>query len=240
MRSFSDCAEMHVRLSSRRQSSLAGMTRGSLWQHRLNHDELANLVTCLGNHATPFGDESRRTSQARQLLSLKLRFDQIARTLLKTGKAKVMQHIIRWSLPCALLACLLGCDPPPQSGKGFTLPEGDVERGKEAFVALLCHSCHDVSGVELPEIELESDTEVTLGGEVTRIRTYGELVTSIINPSHKLASGYKPEDIATDGQSKMANYNDAMRVQELIDLVAFLQSRYTLRPQVPTEYPMLY
>ncbi len=94
--------------------------------------------------------------------------------------------------------------------------------------------------MELPEVEPELDKEVSLGGDVARISTYGELVTSIINPSHKLAGGYLPAVISTNGESKMTNDNDAMTVQQLIDLVAFLQSRSALKPQVPTEYPMLY
>jgi L-cysteine S-thiosulfotransferase len=139
-----------------------------------------------------------------------------------------------------LLALLAGCETSPQSGKGFTLPEGDVVRGEAAFVALQCHACHSVSGVELPEREPELDRPVALGGEVTRISTYGELVASIINPSHKLARGYPQETIAENGESKMTNYNEVMTVQQLTDLVAFLQSHYTLAPQVPTDYPLLY
>jgi hypothetical protein len=84
-----------------------------------------------------------------------------------------------------------------------------------------------------PEREL-----VELGGTVTRVKTYGQLVTSIINPSHRLASGYTPESVQTpDGESKMRNYNEVMTVDELIDLVAFLQSKYTIAPTDPTYYP---
>jgi hypothetical protein len=73
---------------------------------------------------------------------------------------------------------------------------------------------------------------VTLGGEVTRVKTYGELVTSIINPSHRLARGYPTEEVSAAGESLMAlaYLNDVMTVQQLIDLVAFLQARYEVRP----------
>jgi hypothetical protein len=73
---------------------------------------------------------------------------------------------------------------------------------------------------------------VTLGGEVTRVKTYGELVTSIINPSHRLAQGYPTEEVSAAGESLMAlaYLNDVMTVQQLIDLVAFLQARYEVRP----------
>lgn len=69
---------------------------------------------------------------------------------------------------------------------------------------------------------------VALGGQTPRVATYGELVTSIINPSHRLAKGYSREAVSTDGVSKMRNYNDVMTIDELINLVAFLQAQYEL------------
>ena len=49
---------------------------------------------------------------------------------------------------------------------------------------------------------------------------------AIINPSHKLATGYAKEVVADDGTSKMYVYNEYMTVQELIDIVMFLQPYY--------------
>lgn len=147
----------------------------------------------------------------------------------------------------ALAILSAGCDTGPKSGKGFRLPEGDIERGKTAFIALKCHSCHRVEGVNLPSptsikpAPAVSSGEqnllrsapaptmansVALGGELTWIRTYGELVTSVINPSHGLAPAFKKEQI-TDGKlSPMPEFNEVMTVAQMIDLVAFLQSRY--------------
>jgi sulfur-oxidizing protein SoxX len=138
------------------------------------------------------------------------------------------------------LAVVPACAPAPTSGKGFTLPEGNAEAGQTVFISLQCHACHTVQDLELPEVDAELDPRVKLGGKVVRVSTYGELVTSIINPSHKLASGYAEETVAADGESKMKNYNAAMTVQELTDLVAFLHSRYELVPYEPTYYPPLY
>lgn len=135
-----------------------------------------------------------------------------------------------------LLACVSGCDAGPKSAKGFSLPDGDAKQGEVTFVELKCYACHTVSGVTFPAEE-EREQTIKLGGEVSRIKTYGELVTSIINPSHKLAKGYPPEVVESDeGQSKMKNYNDAMTVSQLIDLVAFLQSHYELQEYEPTDY----
>jgi hypothetical protein len=83
---------------------------------------------------------------------------------------------------------------------------------------------------------LTPEMSVELGGQTTRIATYGELVTSVINPSHRLAKGYPAEDISVDGKSRMRNYNDELSVSELIDLVAFLQEQYELVEYEPTQY----
>lgn len=69
---------------------------------------------------------------------------------------------------------------------------------------------------------------VELGGTVTRVKSYGELVTAIINPSHKLADGYPEELVSEDGESNMYIYNQHMTVQELVDLVMYLQPHYNV------------
>lgn len=131
-----------------------------------------------------------------------------------------------------------GCSSSDE--KAYTLPKGDAERGKEEFIAFRCYDCHQVKGVDMPVAEQPDQVLVQLGGEVPKIKTYGELVTAIVNPSHKLAKGYTESLVARDGQSKMTVYNDVMTVSQLVNLVAFLQSHYELKPYEPTEYPMYY
>ena len=146
-------------------------------------------------------------------------------------------------LVAAMLASLMcvGCAPDPKSGKGFTLPEGDVQRGQETFAQLQCQACHTVSGVTFETLETQpGEKMVALGGAQTRVQTYGELVTSIINPSHRFARGYPVEEVASDGESKMRKYNDEMTVQQLIDLVTFLESHYFVKKYDPTHYPPYY
>jgi mono/diheme cytochrome c family protein len=126
----------------------------------------------------------------------------------------------------AALTAFTGCEADRMSEKGFSLPEGNVLAGKEAFVYMHCHECHTIAGEELPTLAMADPPYVALGGKVTRVKTYGELVTAIINPSHKLAKGYAAELVANDGESKMPMYNGYMTVQELIDIVAFLQPHY--------------
>ena len=142
------------------------------------------------------------------------------------------------SLGFILLALLtLACDGP-KSGAGLRLPDGDVERGKAAFLELKCNTCHTVAKTEIaePGKDYAYTRVVVLGGEIRQIKTYGDLVTSIINPTHSLASGYPKDLITKNGQSAMTNFNDTMTVRQLIDLVAFLQSRYEFVPPEPATY----
>jgi len=66
------------------------------------------------------------------------------------------------------------------------------------------------------------------------LKSYSELVTSVINPSHELIRHRRAEDVSQDGQSLMVVYNDVMTVSELSDIVAFLETRYSKieRPKV--------
>ncbi|MCP5381835.1 MAG: c-type cytochrome [Kordiimonadaceae bacterium] len=139
------------------------------------------------------------------------------------------------------LLFLASCDFGPESSYGFTLPEGNPELGKRYFVEFRCIDCHTVAGMEdeliAPE-GIEPIMAVPLGGTTTHIATYGELVTSIINPSHKVSDQYRLTPAVGEGQSMMRNYNSIMTVSELIDLVAFIQNQYVLQPYAPTIYPV--
>ena len=151
-----------------------------------------------------------------------------------------MAKSIFWLLTTVALSVAFGCaTPQPKSGKGFTLPEGDAQAGKENFIRFQCNACHKIDGIDQQTAPGEEpELSIALGGEVTRIQTYGELVTSIINPSHRLAQSYPVDEVSVDGQSKMSVYNDVMTVTELTDLIAFVQSKYTLEEYELTDYPM--
>lgn len=129
------------------------------------------------------------------------------------------------SILVLLLICATGCGR--KSAVGFHLPDGDVEKGKAAFAALKCYSCHTVDGAETPLPTVTKHKPIVIGGEVARIKTYGELVTSVIDSSHRMSAQVK-KDWEVDGKlSPMPNYNREMTVGQMIDLVAFLQSRYS-------------
>lgn len=133
------------------------------------------------------------------------------------------------------LTTLSGCDYGSES-RGFSLPEGNLTAGEVVFTSLECNSCHSLPNIaQLPDVN-GHEISVQLGGEVSRIKTYGELVTAIINPSHRIAQPGVPQHVLADGQSAMRNYNDVMTVSQLTDLVSFLQTQYELRPYEPTTY----
>jgi hypothetical protein len=121
-----------------------------------------------------------------------------------------------------------GCE---DQSRGFALPAGDVDRGKAAFVELGCPACHAVQG-EFKKITVDQGgdevIEVHLGGPVSKVKTYGDLVTSIINPSHRLSRGQNADTMNADGTSKMPYYNDVMTVQQLVDITTFLQGTYRI------------
>jgi hypothetical protein len=141
-----------------------------------------------------------------------------------------MTRISILTLLLTSVLALSGCDEDrTMSERGFRLPEGDPMAGRETFLYMHCNQCHTIKGEELPTIP-GFEPFVELGGSVTRVKTYGELVTAVINPSHKLAEGYAKDLVSEDGKSKMYVYNGFMTVQELTDLVMFLQPHYDVVP----------
>lgn len=144
-----------------------------------------------------------------------------------------MKNFITTAICTAMLA---GC--APNTGLLVRFPIGNVSRGHEAFVALECHGCHRIDGVELPPPpSASSPISVPLGGHTPRIETYGDIVTSIVNPSHRLARSYRVR-AASDGKSPMAAefLNDVITVQQLVDLAAFLRTEYDYVPPPPPPY----
>jgi cytochrome c2 len=137
---------------------------------------------------------------------------------------------------------LFACGQGPDSPKGFSLPEGDAVRGEIAFKKHKCIACHSVDGFEDDSVERIFEKPVKLGVTSSIVKTYGQLVTSIINPSHKIAGqaiGIK--NIKNpDGSSAMRVYNDVMTVSELIDIVTYLQPKYKVKPMRYTQYQQYY
>ena len=120
--------------------------------------------------------------------------------------------VVLMFLAAVSLGGIAGCNP---QAKGFALPPGDAEAGRSAFIEIGCNACHSVVGqVELAIDASAGNPHVVLGGEVTRIKTYGDLVTSIINPSHRLSRGDDARTLTSDGETLMPSYNSVMSILE--------------------------
>ncbi len=128
-----------------------------------------------------------------------------------------------------VMAGLLACTPGRKSASGFHLPDGNVEQGKAAFVALKCTDCHQVAGVaDIPAPTLSPS--VVLGGLVAYPKTDGKLVSMIIDPSERIGAGSSTKDRVQIGMiAHMAERSSAMTIKQLVDVVAFLQSHYKVR-----------
>lgn len=143
---------------------------------------------------------------------------------------------MKYTLIILCLFALAGCDKGVDSPRGFSLPEGNAEKGKAVFIKYECLACHTLTGVEDDSIKKHDDISIRLGGNKTKIVTYAELVTSVINPSHRFSRPYRADARTSDGASKMTVFNDTMTVSELTDLVTFLQPNYKLIPYHRTKY----
>jgi hypothetical protein len=124
---------------------------------------------------------------------------------------------------------------------GFTGPieQADIDEGRQAFIDHRCHQCHSIAGMSLPVLAGASPPMLELGGEIIAVKSYDELMTSIINPNHVISERYREQlrlDASVPVESPMPTQHiERMSVRQLIDLMAFLDSRYILIEEYETE-----
>ena len=114
---------------------------------------------------------------------------------------------------------------------GFPVDQGDIAAGRQAFIDHRCHQCHSIADETLPPLAGAGRPILELGGPTTIIHTYADLTTSIINPNHAISERYRDQQVVLKGEipleSPMPRPNlDTMSVSQLIDIVAFLDSKY--------------
>jgi mono/diheme cytochrome c family protein len=148
------------------------------------------------------------------------------------SQAKIVVSII---LSAIFLLVLSACSEEGKPVKGFVLPEGDIAQGEQVFIDFNCHGCHTIPGVDFPEASFTPPFILEIGGEVYRVKNYGELLTAVSNPDHIISAKYIAMLAKADREaviSPMPYFGEEMTVAELIDLVAFLHVQYTrLQPQ---------
>jgi len=116
---------------------------------------------------------------------------------------------------------------------GFPVDQGDIVAGRQAFIDHRCHQCHSVADERLPPLAGADRPILELGGPTSIVRSYADLTTSIINPNHAISERYRDQQLTLNTQipleSPMPRPNlDTMTVRQLIDIVAFLDSKYQL------------
>ena len=152
---------------------------------------------------------------------------------MRTGNA--MRAVFSSMLVLIALLALSACSGEAKPVKGFVLPPGDIAQGEQVFVDFNCHGCHTIPEMEFPETEFEPPFILEIGGEVYRVKNYGELLTSIVNPDHIITPKYIAMLEKADREaiiSPMPYFGEDMTIAELIDLVEFLHAQYTkLQPE---------
>jgi sulfur-oxidizing protein SoxX len=116
---------------------------------------------------------------------------------------------------------------------GFPIDQGDVAAGRQAFIDHRCHQCHSIADERLPALAGAERPILELGGPTTMVRSYADLTTSIINPNHSISERYRDQELLRNTEipldSPMPRPNiDTMSVRQLIDIVAYLDSKYQL------------
>jgi len=134
-----------------------------------------------------------------------------------------------------LLIVLSACGEEGRPVKGFVLPEGDIAQGEQVFFDFNCHGCHTIPDMEFPDAEFTPPFILEIGGEVYRVKNYGELLTAVVNPDHIISAKYVAMLEKANREaiiSPMPYFGEEMTVAELMDLVAFLHAQYTrLQPE---------
>jgi mono/diheme cytochrome c family protein len=113
---------------------------------------------------------------------------------------------------------------------GFPADQGDSVAGRQAFIDHRCHQCHSIADERLPPLAGADRPILDLGGPTSVVRSYADLTTSIINPGHAISERYRDQqllktEIPVESPMPMPNL-DTMTVRQLIDIVAFLDSKY--------------
>ena len=87
--------------------------------------------------------------------------------------------------------------------------------------------CHTVAGTDIEQPPGEQ-FHIQLGGKQTRVKHYGDLLTSVVNPDHKVAKMYQvTKETGKTDSSPMPKFTGRMTVDQLVDIVEFLHSSYT-------------
>jgi Cytochrome c len=108
----------------------------------------------------------------------------------------------------------------------LTVPAGNVEAGRQAFLELRCTACHAVPS----EPEFPAPVSANPGPPIdARVggRNVSYLATAIVSPSHELSPDTAPDvrEHLAGVLSPMGDFSHTMTVRQLVDLHAYLRSK---------------
>ncbi len=133
-----------------------------------------------------------------------------------------MRHMMRIPLFVAVAVLFIwqaSCQT--DASKALALPAGQADDGREAFVRLQCNRCHSTPDIAWIGVELEGDVHVKITA-ASKPASREELITSITNPSYKISKRHILAMTTKDWESRMLPYAEVMTVQELCDIIAYL------------------
>jgi len=107
----------------------------------------------------------------------------------------------------------------------LALPVGNAQAGRQAFLDLKCTTCHRIRAEEGFPAPFSDSLGPDLDARPPH-RTPSDLATAIVAPSHAVSTGI---DAALKTRlegvlSPMGDFNQAMTVRQLSDMVAYLRS----------------
>jgi Cu/Ag efflux protein CusF len=108
----------------------------------------------------------------------------------------------------------------------FTLPKGDVAKGREVFAKYECYYCHEVRGEDFVFAGIDYGPELSQMGPLHPLEYFAE---SIMNPNVVASAQYR----GPNGKSTMPSFSEKMTVQELVDVSAYLAS---LKPPATAKF----
>lgn len=122
---------------------------------------------------------------------------------------------------------LFGQDP--LLNQKTVLPVGKPELGGKLFVERACYHCHTAGATNLPPVDLAPLLIIELGGDLHAQWTRDDFARAIMNPNHLVSEDYRVAmmrlgDHLKAENSPMPEFTNLLRVSELIDIAAFLDS----------------
>jgi mono/diheme cytochrome c family protein len=119
----------------------------------------------------------------------------------------------------------------------FTLPKGDPSEGRKVFVEVECYKCHEIKGEKFPAV---AGGEKGVGPELSEIAGMHPpefFAESIINPNAVIdPDANKLDYVGEDGKSKMPDYNNVLTVKQVADMVAYIASLNSQKPNQHTRH----